>query len=780
MDTAIQDTNPFVRMPTFTSGKIWSSVSINRMKDFGHSFSLSRVIRLTFTTSIAFILVMTGGMEGFVQYQTYLINVIMLVIFGLGWLAWFFMKRIPFPSTPFDLPIIVFFTALLASTIYSHDPRHSIEFFFYYLIFGVLFYSFVVMQRMYQWIDRAIPMILIAGTLCIVLGFFEIAIWYFEWLKIGGLAHPVPPFTIRIKSIMGHANYLAAYLNLLLPLGIVRISRSSSRGRRVWIAIWCLAILVLLFFTSSRGGWLGTGAALGSLILLMGLDHKPDILMFWNWLKNHKLLLIVLLSVGIIIIGVLFYLLILQSQHPSHPSKDPRGYIWSVAIGMFRDSPILGKGPGMYGTSFLKTYSIPPSVLMPHAHNLFLNTLGESGLIAASAGIWFGITALWITVRRWNTSLPGTRSYLAGSLAALFGLLIHSQLDFPQVTPIINLITIMLLAQIVSPFEINTKIRQVIGKPIMSITWVALGIFYIWSAWGYTLFYRGLIAANENDLVSAKRLIDKSVLWDPQLAYYHFQSGLLHTEVALDDFYQLRDKKEIDIAILEYEKGLSIDGANSLNWACLAELRWKLGNQSGGIGAMEQAVNLASSSPELNLELGRMLEEAGHGERALQYYQRVLELNPEYAKSPFYSGTEVRKEALSKMISPFPAPGWKELEIGDYPGAEKQFRQQLGRNNADAYLGLGISLLNQEKFTEAKQALHTADMISGYYDPRIAEAFWMLYERTGNQDLADISRNSFDKLNNLKYINYKLTYNRSGEEDIFILDPLTEFSRIGY
>ena len=232
------------------------------------SISLIRLLRRTLFVLLAIYLGVAGGGGGgwtadLVFFPFYRINLSLIILVGLGWLAWRLWRRRAFPATPLDLPILAWTLALLITSLASPDPRLSLETFVYYLVIVLLFYFMVERERSNKSLESWLPYILTAGAASIVIGYLQLGNWYLDWLKIGGIEQPIPPATIRIASTLGHPNYFAAYLNLLWPLAVARWMNSPSRPAKVILAAWCAAALGLIYFTSSRGGWLGTAVASG-------------------------------------------------------------------------------------------------------------------------------------------------------------------------------------------------------------------------------------------------------------------------------------------------------------------------------------------------------------------------------------------------------------------------------------------------------------------------------------------------------------------------------------
>jgi hypothetical protein len=82
-------------------------------------------------------------------------------------------------------------------------------------------------------------------------------------------AHPLPPTQLGIYSILGDAHMAASSLNLPIPLALVRIGSTRARFSRFLLAIWLLGALIVQFFASSQGGWLGTATAVAASVGLL-------------------------------------------------------------------------------------------------------------------------------------------------------------------------------------------------------------------------------------------------------------------------------------------------------------------------------------------------------------------------------------------------------------------------------------------------------------------------------------------------------------------------------
>lgn len=665
----------------------------------------------------SYLIIVGGTYNGSVLFSLHQINLILGGLAGLAWLGWRISSRRPFPSTPIDVALWAWLAAAAVSTLFSSNPRLSLEYLNSQLVYILAFYLVVDLARSGWPEELWIKTLLLAGLFGIAFGIIQIGLWYRGWFEIGGWEQLVPPATMRVTSSLRHPNIFAAFLNLLIPLGLARLVTTRKPTGRVLLGGWALVGLILIYFTSSRGGWLGTAAALGVLALLLGLDHRRNLLTAWIWIRRRKILLATIpvgLGVSALAAGAL---LVRQANHPSHPQGNARDYIWIVALDMFQQNPLVGQGPGTYGFSFLERYSIPPDMLLTHAHNYVLNTLAETGLLGTLTLLGLGILIVVSLVRRWRALPSGQRGSFAGMAAGLAGLAIHSQFDTPEIVIVINLIAAVLLGLLMAGIPAQAKIPNITDRlPSAGLTaaCLAAGVISGWSFWGYTAFIRGVNAANRSDWPQAAGWMEEAVRRDPGNRYYRFQKGFAYGELALNQDGSLHDPEALSTAIVDFEEGLALEPSYALHYANLAILMRAAGNPAGAQAAMLASVELAPNSPVLQLNLGRIYEENGLAPLALEAYAIARQLEPAWDAAAFFTGSSTWQAALPINGRPRAnEDGWLALEQHDYRQAEAIFRSRLGVNAADAYRGLGIALLGQGRHPESNTALMTAAYIDG-------------------------------------------------------------------
>ena len=271
--------------------------------------------------------------------------------------------------------------------------------------------------------------------------------WFRFWMLMGlahglfsllnQLAHPAE--TANWSSIFGNQNFYAHFL--FLPLFLAAyfyLHHPRERGRWLGGAAYVL-ILLNLGFSSSRGGLLSAGAA---LVLLA----------FYLW---HRRLRRELYSLGrgaMVAVACYFALqgllaVLRWSQGLENPlslnvlerglevsgTLAKRMVFWKTAWAIFLDHPFTGTGPWTYRVVY-PFYESTYAELAAHAHNLFLQTFSEQGLVG-------GVLLLLVVaglVRAGGRVLgkpdsPSAAPFVFAALAAQF---IHNQIEYCWPTPV--------------------------------------------------------------------------------------------------------------------------------------------------------------------------------------------------------------------------------------------------------------------------------------------------------------------------------------------------------
>jgi len=172
----------------------------------------------------------------------------------------------------------------------------------------------------------------------------------------------------RAVSVLDSAGGLAGYVNLIIPLGLAYGLAGSTYTMR-WVGSVTLFLgAATLFFTFSRGAFLGLG-----VMLLFGA---------FLWRKRSSLSLKI--QAGIAGIGTIAVMAPYISERVLTMLPEERFArleLFRAAWQMFLSSPVVGLGYGNFTAIYYKVTSGPLASEGWNAHNLFLQHLAETGAL---------------------------------------------------------------------------------------------------------------------------------------------------------------------------------------------------------------------------------------------------------------------------------------------------------------------------------------------------------------------------------------------------------------
>ncbi|MDL5047215.1 O-antigen ligase family protein [Oscillatoria amoena NRMC-F 0135] len=231
-------------------------------------------------------------------------------------------------------------------------------------------------------------------------------------------------------------NHFAAYINLIWPLAfplyviLLKRHRKNEVKRKDSIILLFILLGIMvsgIFLSASRGG-----ALTASLMVLISLCLFPRILLRLPWYYWVAALIGIGLLLGFFGEGLLERVLKSFGQDHHRIGHDGRWLIWKDCPQIIAASPVFGWGPGCFRTIF--AFFKDPVILyrIEYAHNDYIETLVESGVMGAVFWALVLIVVSIIVVRGILRLQSRFRSALAkAAVLSLVGMLIHAGLDFP-------------------------------------------------------------------------------------------------------------------------------------------------------------------------------------------------------------------------------------------------------------------------------------------------------------------------------------------------------------
>jgi O-antigen ligase len=362
---------------------------------------------------------------------------------GVAWLARMLVHgKLRLPRAPLTLPLSLYLAALAISLL----PAPQIA---------------PAAKEVAKWTQVLLVYLLVAGELgrrervaallaaaLLAAGLAQGLLGIYQFMRQVG----PPAFVLFGRYMRAHGTFLqpnpyGGYLGLLLPLAYSLVlalwpGTSSAAGQRRtgWVALWALAGLAsgimgaALLMSWSRGALLGLFAGLG-LVATARLRRA------WPVLASAILILALvapavpgLLPQGFVSRLTDSFVYVGMDLTAVEITDDNFAVIermahWAAAWRMFESSPWLGVGTGQYAVAY-EAVAIPRwDDPLGHAHNYYLNTLAETGLLGLGAYLVLMLAAL-VTVWRAARHARGLGLGLALGALGMWGhLTAHSAFD---------------------------------------------------------------------------------------------------------------------------------------------------------------------------------------------------------------------------------------------------------------------------------------------------------------------------------------------------------------
>jgi putative inorganic carbon (hco3(-)) transporter len=366
---------------------------------------------------------------------------LLVLAWGLYLMRGIARRKLELRLPPLALPFVIFILAGALSITVARSFTDSIAELTKWV---EMFAAYWLVAQYYDAknMPRLLAVMFCAGLAEAVLGAYQ---YYFRvgpegFLLFGGA-------NLRAYGTFEQPNPYAGYLGLILPLafgtGLGILFQRTNPFSKWLLALLAggsfVAMLAALFFSYSRGAWVGVAAALGTTALLVLVRSK-----------RAATLAIVLGLVAFIVIGLGEINLVpniiterfaavgdyfnfedvrgVRANDENFAVVERRAH-WQAALGMFQDSPWVGVGLGNYAAAYPQ-YSLPKwDDPLGHAHNYYLNVLAEAGGIGFLTYILlWGV--IFLNIGRATLRSQGwQQGVIAGAFGVLVTLSIHNFFD---------------------------------------------------------------------------------------------------------------------------------------------------------------------------------------------------------------------------------------------------------------------------------------------------------------------------------------------------------------
>jgi putative inorganic carbon (hco3(-)) transporter len=534
------------------------------------------------------------------------------------------------PATPFNFPILLFLMTALLGLLVSPDRGLSLNRFWVLLLGIATFYTLVGLVRRPEHFLNAAVLFFGLGV-CLAVASLLVTDWTEGALQAPySLAQRLPLlFHLPGSGVPNPADgvnprIVAGTLALFLPLALAWALFGEGKSLRLLGALAVIPLALPLVLSQSPQAYL-------ALVLALSMMFA-----FWlPWLLIGEALLAAALSLswhswrGIFSAQLVSRIVFaLQS----------RLEIWRRAVLMLRDMPFTGSGLNAFPV-VADGYGLPHSLLMPHAHNIFLQTAVDQGVLGLVSFVLIFTLAFIAGWRLWRSAAgrnqrlvwlgctAGCLAYLAYGLFdsislgnkpaflvwALLGLLAAGGQSVPPSQPANRMRGSRVSAILGSP-----RLRQIFELALCAAALLASPI------WTSALFVNLARVANPPlDLVRTVPDAAQSA----SILKYAAVAGRLYaansrawvlTGLAHHFLGQKQD------AIDSWERALVLDGADPLTQLWLADAYHSQGQDSPAL--LHWA---AAGAAQTLFERGTAALDQGNLAQARYWFEQVISLEPD-------------------------------------------------------------------------------------------------------------------------------------------------------
>lgn len=594
-------------------------------------------------------------------------------------------RRLP-GGSPLDWPVVLLLGAYVLATLASVDRRVSLEATLQVLMVALAFYLLsdtrFLRARDVRW------GLMLVGAAASLYALWVVGDDYAEWLGLarsveGGLSlsNLFPPTVPRVHDVSDHPNMLGMTLVLILPFYAVAAYRPGAGWERLAAAAGLLVAAGAIFFSQSRGAWVG--AAAGLLLAAGAIAAERAIVGRRRTAAQRPARGRTALAAGaaalllVVLVGVAGA--VAAARWESRPnwlfrsSFSGRQDALEAGAEMFADYPLTGAGPGAYALLY-PDYSGEYPVHAIHAHNGFLETGVELGAVGLAAAALLAAAMAWTLWETYRRGSPEQRLAVIACGAALGGFAVHNLADAANLwkAPLFALAAVAAIlvrtyresgdgdgplggdgstpargappptsdaARFAALLRFAPRVLALLIVPALLIGWARLDSAHFY-------FDRGVDRAGEGRLLEASSDLERAVDLDPDLAIYQLQLGL--SEVMA--FQAGAPRILLDEGIGHLRRGVEIDPRSALGYANLARALALAGEEDGARAAALKAQRLAVSDDTVLLAAGEVLEDVGAEREALAAYAAALSRNGALADSPFWTDSEFRRSHYAEIV----------------------------------------------------------------------------------------------------------------------------------
>jgi len=380
-----------------------------------------RFLRSGICALLAFGVLAFGGVEEWSQAVLQVCAAVLLVLWAL---KLYRRKSEQLVLPPELLPLSAFALVVIVQWVFRltasrYYTRSDLQLLVLYMIVVFLMtqaYSRTSHWRGFLWFEMSLGFFVSIFAILQHLT-FNGKLYWFRAMRFGGL--PVGPYVNR--------NHFAGFAELVIPVALVPLLLGRVRRERIFlVGLFALVPIVALVLSASRGGIISLTTEIAVLALLLLVMRKVR---RQNAVVGGIVVLCAMMMVSWI--GVQQVLQRFSGMQSLEVAVGKRAAMRQDTWRLFLDHPVIGTGLGTFEMVFPPYDSLYDGRVVNHAHNDYLETLAETGVLGGICCALFLGLVLLNSMK--GLAELGTSFAAALNLSGLIGcvgIAVHSLVDF--------------------------------------------------------------------------------------------------------------------------------------------------------------------------------------------------------------------------------------------------------------------------------------------------------------------------------------------------------------
>jgi O-antigen ligase/tetratricopeptide (TPR) repeat protein len=545
--------------------------------------------------------------------------------------------------------------ALYKETLWNADPsawgsisihkKATLSEFFRFCSYAAFYVLTVQLLTEKELLKKTVWTVVVFASALAFFGLLQQLLWNNKLYWVRELTAGGKPFGPYVNR-----NHYAGLIDMLLPLVVslfiyyrprhlstslrertVEVFSSSRTNLHVLLGLSGVLLATSVFLSLSKGGIISLCL---SLVFMAGMIKNID-RQARGWVFVVLTLMFVFYSIGWFGLDRIFERFAALRDTQGSISEVRVG-IWRDSLGILKDFPLTGTGPGSYLRIYQKYRSVTAGGIVDHAHNDYLEGFAEGGALSVALFGWFFAAALYKAYNGFRRRRDRYSIFLfIGAVSGLVSMLVHSLTDFNLHIGANGLYFFFLIGLAVSAAHTRMhdglndtflgQARPFLMKRLLvsSAAVFIVGTVFIMgvlAAWLSLLPFAGLNEgrqATKEELPALRNALDRASFFDPTEGGHSYASAGVK--------WSLGDK---GAAVGQYRKAARLDPVNG---EYLQALGLHLPESAGGAGTerlLQSGITCDRMNPSMYKRYALWLISKGEREKASENLRSALTLEP--------------------------------------------------------------------------------------------------------------------------------------------------------